>query len=231
MNGIQKTPYVVPYIHSLTVTMEECHMENWQPMAQFIRVLQLLPNLRSLTILHVQGMSLVLINAFHGKIFPSVVSLSLSDQLAPILPCFPNVQVLTAQDSCIQLLGVAKKSCEDTSIHTINNIRLSPQVVESLRDAIPRVKQLSIWHITPLETMRLLEGMDNLADLRIRYCPPANAWNAQYEPALDGIIAAAKRVLRTSKAAGRKDLRIQHLEENWVHLIKEEQIFIVGGGQ
>ncbi|KAJ7697003.1 hypothetical protein B0H17DRAFT_1052589 [Mycena rosella] len=158
MTGIQKTPYVLPYIHSLTVTMQECGMENCQPIAQFVRVLQLLPNLKSLSIFYAQNMAPVLLNAFRDKIFPSVVSLSVADQLSYILPCFPNIQTLTAQHYGGQLLKVIEHFGVNTRIHTLNNLCISSSwVVERLREAIPRLKQLSIWH-----TPQLVCGRDEI---------------------------------------------------------------------
>ncbi|KAJ7653648.1 hypothetical protein DFH06DRAFT_1474783 [Mycena polygramma] len=92
MIGIQKTPYVVPYIRWLTVTLLECNMSNWKPMTEFIRVLGLLPNPQDLTILQVSSeMVPVLESSCHGKVFPSVLKLTLSDRFKTIMHCFPNV--------------------------------------------------------------------------------------------------------------------------------------------
>lgn len=78
--------------------------------------------------------------------------------------------------------------------------------------------------------MRLLEGMENLSDLRVRYRVPRISFYSEHEPSLEDIIAAAERVLRTSKARGGKELRIQHLEETiFDDIIHEETLFIVGG--
>ncbi|KAJ7493704.1 hypothetical protein FB451DRAFT_448167 [Mycena latifolia] len=232
MIGIQKTPYVLPHIRSLSVTLEECTMGNWQPMAQFIRVLQLLPNLRNLTILWApRAMVSVLVTSMQDKVFPSVLSLAIQNTLAPILQCFPNVQTLTCQESyCITLLGAAKDCCQH--LHTVNNISLSPPVLTRLREAIPQVKRLSIWRDIYLTHMALLEGMDSLSDLRIRYRPPRSESYAQYQNELGDIIASAKRILRTSNAKGQKELHIQYLDTDVPgDVIKEVKIFIVGGGQ
>ncbi|KAJ7697012.1 hypothetical protein B0H17DRAFT_1130659 [Mycena rosella] len=220
---------------SLTVTMEECHMENWQPMAQFLRVLQLLPNLRSLTILNAQMMAPVLVNAFRDEVFPSVLSV-----------CFPNVRTLTGQDSYIYmgLLEVAKDCREN--IHTVNNLCLSyPYVVEQLREITPRVKQLSIWQITTVvcgrnemrrRSIHHLSGNTAYARGHGQSLGPADPdyyipWFAYSESFLEDMVGAALRVLRTSRAKGRKELHIQHVERPMnntaTHIIKEEQIFIV----
>jgi hypothetical protein len=74
--------------------------------------------------------------------------------------------------------------------------------------------------------MTLLEGMDNLSDLRIRY-QPTNPFYTPQPPSLEDIIAAAKRVLLSSNAMGRKQLRIQHVAAN-SGLIEEETLFTVG---
>ncbi|KAF8177461.1 hypothetical protein K438DRAFT_2022205 [Mycena galopus ATCC 62051] len=132
MIGIQKTPYIVPYIHSLTVTLMECGMGNWQPIAQFIRVLTLLQNLRDLTVLRVPNdMVPVFDSSCRGKVFPSVQRLALDDHLAPILPSFPNIHTLTFpwSDQSANVLSSIKASCK--RIHTLNHFRLSPRLWNS----------------------------------------------------------------------------------------------------
>ncbi|KAJ7849600.1 hypothetical protein B0H13DRAFT_2088322 [Mycena leptocephala] len=168
MIGIRKTPYVVPLIRSLSVTLSECNMGNWQPMAEFIQVLDLLPNLQDLTIVHLSSeMIPVLEVSCRGKVFPSVLRLALNDRLAPIMPCFPNVQALTYQWSTgVGIPLVIRGYCHQ--IHTINNILLSTDVVECLRISIPNVKRISLWENITLDTLRLLEGMENLSELQIR---------------------------------------------------------------
>ncbi|KAJ6540987.1 hypothetical protein DFH09DRAFT_1174875 [Mycena vulgaris] len=227
MIGIQKTPYILPHIHSLSVTLVECNMDNWQPMAQFIRVLQRLPALRSLTIMNTsKEMIPVLSAALHGLVFPSLVSLVLPDALAPILYCFPNVQTLTYQDPYnIQILDAAKNCCEH--IHTINNISLSGFVLKHLRESIPRVKRLSLWRVIRPDAILLLEDMDNLSELVIRYRPSRNHLHLERDPPLAEIIAAAIQVLRSSKSTGRKEVRIQHLGDDISQdIIQEETVFI-----
>ncbi|KAJ7661968.1 hypothetical protein DFH06DRAFT_1471615 [Mycena polygramma] len=79
----------------LTVTMLECNMSNWKPMAEFIRVLGLLQNLQDLTILQVSSeMVPVLESSCHGKVFPWVLKLTLSDPFTTVIHSFPNVEVL-----------------------------------------------------------------------------------------------------------------------------------------
>ncbi|KAF7343945.1 hypothetical protein MVEN_01683300 [Mycena venus] len=172
MISIQKTSYVMPYIRSLSVTLAECNMNNWQPMAEFIRVLGVLPNLQHLTVLGVfNEMIPVLSTACQGKVFPSILSLAVDDNLAPIIPCFPNVETLTLQplSDGIGILRTVKDSCQH--VHTVNNIKLWANVVKCLRDSIPNVKRLSVWKNFELDCLRLLENMDNLSELRIRYRP------------------------------------------------------------
>ncbi|KAJ7822354.1 hypothetical protein B0H13DRAFT_2127121 [Mycena leptocephala] len=205
MIGIRKTPYVVPHIRSLSVTLSECNMGNWQPMAEFIQVLDPLPNLQDLTIV-----------SSRGKVFTSVLRLALNDRLAPIMPCFPNVQALTYQWSGgAGILTAIRRYCHQ--IHTINNILLSTDVVEcSLRISIPN------------DTLRLLEGMENLSELQIRHHTQAR-WPRQ--PPLDDLVAPARRVPATSKAAGRKELRIMEFEGTYMHdVFCKERVIVVGGG-
>lgn len=115
---------------SLSITLEECTADNWQPIALFVRVLQLLPNLRNLTILPPPAdMIPVLRESIHDKVFPSIMSLVLHDQLACILCCFPNIQTLAYQDSyhLSELLNAAKDCCKH--IATINNFWLSMRTI------------------------------------------------------------------------------------------------------
>ncbi|KAJ7139100.1 hypothetical protein C8R44DRAFT_301236 [Mycena epipterygia] len=121
MRNIRKMPHVMPYIQSLSVRLQECTMENWQPIAQFLLVLQLLPNLRSLTILSLPSdMIPVLMKSCENMVFPSVVWLALPGNMASILHFFPNVRTLTGINSPSNLLVAAKDSCE--SIHTFNDL-------------------------------------------------------------------------------------------------------------
>ncbi|KAJ7364654.1 hypothetical protein DFH08DRAFT_275781 [Mycena albidolilacea] len=148
MRGILTTPYLVPHIRSLSITFKECKKDNWQPMAVFIRVLDLLPHLQSLAILWISAES---INAAFNerswarKVYPSIVSLALPDDLAPILHCFPNVQMLTMSNWWYsgKLFSAARDRCK--AIHTVNNLAVSAEAIKSLRTAIPTVQHLSIW--------------------------------------------------------------------------------------
>ncbi|KAF7343968.1 hypothetical protein MVEN_01686000 [Mycena venus] len=203
MIGIQKTPYVMPHIRSLSVTLAECSMNNWQPMAEFVRVLGVLPKLWHLTI---------------GKVFNEMVPVLSTACQGKIIPCFPNIQTLTFHPGlgCIPFLRALKGSVEH--VHTLNNLTLYANVIEypGLRDSIPN------------EPMRLLENMDNLSDLRIRYREPLRFHVVYGTPptSLEDIIATAKRILRTSKATGRKEL---HMEEFTGDILRQETLIIVGG--
>ncbi|KAJ7936433.1 hypothetical protein B0H13DRAFT_2649385 [Mycena leptocephala] len=221
---MQSLPHIVPYIHSLSITLGDCNVDNWQPMAQFVRVLQLLSNLRSLTILPPrEDMIPVLEESIRGKVFPSVVSLVAHDRLACILRCFPNVQTLAYQDSYhwTELLEAAKDCCKH--IHTIHNFWLSVQTVQCLREAIPRIQRLSLWKVD-LESLCFLEGMDNLADLRIRRRLPSRCYA---QPSLEEVVTAVRRVLHSSKATGRKELRIEYLAEDEEDIIRDENVILV----
>ncbi|KAF7350571.1 hypothetical protein MSAN_01616900 [Mycena sanguinolenta] len=215
MKGIQKTPYIVPYIRSLSVTLTECNTDNWQPMAEFIRVLDLLTNLKDLTILSVRSQMVeVLSTSCKGKVFSSVSRLALDNNLAPIMASFPNIHTLTfIWTSCIDVLQAVKESCKQ--IETINHFSLSPEVVQCLRDAVPNVRRLMLWSYYGLSKLSLLEGMEALSELRINHRPlyhPYGHFNArQLQPLSQGVVAAAKRVLHTSKAVERKRLRIYEI--------------------
>ncbi|KAJ7898672.1 hypothetical protein B0H14DRAFT_3124391 [Mycena olivaceomarginata] len=237
MRGILTTPYVVPYIRSLSITVDECKKGDWRPMAAFIRVLDLLPRLQSLTIL---GISMESMNAafelpWAKKVYPSIVALALPDDLAPILHCFLNVQTLTMSNRWYstyrpisgKLFSAARNRCK--AIHTVNNLAVSAEAIKSLRESIPTVQHLSIWENVcwKLDILPLLEGMDNLSDLRVRCrAPRLNDW-------LEETISAAKRILQTSKASRQKELRIQHLEDTRPDdlVIREETLFVVGASQ
>ncbi|KAJ7139118.1 hypothetical protein C8R44DRAFT_938713 [Mycena epipterygia] len=263
MINIRKIPHLMPYIRSLSITLRNT-MENYQLIEQFLRALQLLPDLRSLTILDLpKTMACILTTSCKDMVFPSVASLALPEKLAPILRCFPNVRTLTAvessHDSLYKLLMAAKDCCEH--IHTLNDLRLgygSYIVNLGLRETIPQVKRLTIWRIQTFELvssgqthskvgashspqavtcMRLgalllymlnlppLEGMDNLSELWVRH----SARESNCHTELGKVIEAGKRVLQTSKAAGRKELRIQHLDV--LDIIEEETLFILHGIQ
>jgi hypothetical protein len=80
--------------------------------------------------------------------------------------------------------------------------------------------------------LRLLEGMDNLSDLRIRIGHPRR--HRHPVAPFEEIIPAAESILRTSKAPRQKELRIQHLEgaaSDSDDIIREERVFVVGGSQ
>ncbi|KAJ7257529.1 hypothetical protein B0H12DRAFT_470695 [Mycena haematopus] len=226
MIGIQRSPYIVPYIRSLSVTLVECGMENWRPMAEFIRVLDSLPNLKDLTILRVPlEMVAVLSISCRGKVFPSVLRLAFEDDLESIMPCFPNVQTVTFMSPpALAVLVAMKAHCQH--IHTINNLPLSPLVVNCLRDTIANVGRISVWD-NHLDQLPLLEGMEALSDLRIHYRPRvSSAINSSqpYTPS-QKVVAAATRVLRTSKAVGRKTLRIYEEIDGF----PKETLIVVGG--
>ncbi|KAJ7630124.1 hypothetical protein DFH06DRAFT_1005363 [Mycena polygramma] len=128
MKGILKTAYVAPYINSLSVNLDECDMNNAQPISRFIRVLRLLPNLRTLTIIGVPGpMNSILIASCEGHSFPSIITLAITDELATILPCFPNLQTLTNAPGNHMYFGNGERLIQaaaacSAQIHTINMI-------------------------------------------------------------------------------------------------------------
>ncbi|KAF8206791.1 hypothetical protein K438DRAFT_2013871 [Mycena galopus ATCC 62051] len=97
MVDIHRTPHVVPHIRSLTVTRAACNTGHQRPMAEVIRVLELLLNLEDFTIVQVPCGKIdpILTNTTcSGKLFPSVWRLALDDHLARMMACFPHVQTL-----------------------------------------------------------------------------------------------------------------------------------------
>ncbi|KAJ7257518.1 hypothetical protein B0H12DRAFT_470197 [Mycena haematopus] len=209
--------------------MVECGMENWRPMAEFIRVLDLLPNLKDLTILKVPlEMVAVLGTSCRGKVFPSVLRLAFEDDLESIMPCFPNVQTVTfIWPPALAVLVAIKAHCP--LIHTTNNLPLLPPVVDCLRDTIPNVRRISVWdnHHDYLDQLPLLEGMEALSDLRIHYRPRVSSAFDSGQPHTPSqkVVAAATRVLRTSKTVGRKTLRIYEEIDGF----PKETLIVVGG--
>jgi hypothetical protein len=69
--------------------------------------------------------------------------------------------------------------------------------------------------------------MENLSELQIRHHTQAR-WPRQ--PPLDDLVAPARRVPATSKAAGRKELRIMEFEGTYMHdVFCKERVIVVGG--
>ncbi|KAJ7153223.1 hypothetical protein C8R46DRAFT_1119787 [Mycena filopes] len=231
MKGIQKTPYIQPYIRSLSVSLVECKMDNWQPMAEFLRVLPLLPNLRALSFVTFPShMVSILAASLKGKVFPTISILSLPDQLAPIIHCFPNVETLNFEHSfwAENVLKAVKGHCE--RIHTVNNLTLSTEIVELLRDAIPNLRCLSLWTGVRLDTLRLLEGMANLSDVRVRH--RSQQYGNPVALQTEELTSTARRILATSKAKGPKEFRLQEFEQsrngNDDIFIKDVLVFVTG---
>jgi hypothetical protein len=103
-------------------------MGNWQPIAHFLQVLQLLPNLRNLAIVQSPpDMIPVVMTSMRGKIFPSVMSLALPNGMESALHCFPNVRSLNGAFQPA-LLEMAKGCC--TQLETIDNFLPSAQMVK-----------------------------------------------------------------------------------------------------
>ncbi|KAJ6506601.1 hypothetical protein C8R45DRAFT_1208661 [Mycena sanguinolenta] len=224
MIGMQKTPYIHPYIRSLTVTLAECvlgNKQNKQPIAEFVRVLDLLSNLKDLTILSApSNMVPVLSTACQGKVFPSVERLGLEDGLAPIIPCFPNLHTVTfiwGWPGPLELLVAIKAHCPH--IHTVNNFPLSLEEVNCLRSAVPNVRRISLW-VNHWENLSLFEGMNTLSELHIYNRPTkpfVKPFNDDWQPpSAQDIVAAAKRVLHTSKTVEPKTLRFYEFSDRVV---------------
>ncbi|KAJ7096106.1 hypothetical protein C8R44DRAFT_889830 [Mycena epipterygia] len=97
--------------------------------------------------------------AVHPVIFPSVMVLALSYNMASIVHCFPTVQALTYHYAgSNRLLDTYKGNAQ---IHTINKIALSSDAAKRvstsicLHDAVPWLKHLSVWRDVHPNTIRL----------------------------------------------------------------------------
>ncbi|KAJ7153221.1 hypothetical protein C8R46DRAFT_472814 [Mycena filopes] len=220
MKTIQKNPHIRPYIQSLSIDLREATMQNCQPIIQFIRTLRALPTLRALTILAVPIRD-IFIASFEDFSFPSVVTLTLPDDLASILHCFPNIQVLNTADEwhCNRLIKAAGVHCKQLNV--LNNISLHSDT--NIQTYAPNVHTISIrkwlhrsshYKVSPNEAFRSLEGMCNLSRLLVRWSlaeTRSPKWDVNSQ--VNEIVALAKQVLQTSKASGSKELRIQHLRQ------------------
>ncbi|KAJ6577759.1 hypothetical protein B0H19DRAFT_1062339 [Mycena capillaripes] len=196
--------------------MSACTMENWQPIAQLLRALQILPNLQTLSIRGFpSNMIGILRTSCEGMVFPSIVILALPAELSSILDCFPNVHTLTPLSNASWLLQMTVQRCDH--IHTVNliNTRIFDRystsyypAVKCVCETIPHLQRLSIEYPGPdwsgakfVNDLRSLEGMETLCELRIRFVD------------MDffvEVVEVGKAVLRTSKASTWKQLRVQH---------------------
>ncbi|KAJ6492865.1 hypothetical protein C8R47DRAFT_1120096 [Mycena vitilis] len=227
MRGIRKTTYVVPYIQYLCVNLDECSMEYCTPpISQFIRVLRLLSNLRALTIFGVpEPMRSILSTSCWDFSFPSIVTLAIPDDLAPILHCFPNLQTLTNVRDKLMHFGDGRALIRAAAccahLHTINNLIPFFNIGECLRSTVPNVRSLLVCMerdsmaltIIFKHSIRSIEGMKNLSELRVQL-----PWNTAVPGVEDRlrkvVIDTGKETLRTSKALGPKELRFEKINEH-----------------
>ncbi|KAF7290025.1 hypothetical protein HMN09_01307500 [Mycena chlorophos] len=102
MMGLRKATHLHAYVRKLAVTVEECNEDNWQGMAEFLSVLNLLPNLDSLVILSLVHYPAILMQStLFGKKFPNITSLTIAMNAAPtILAFFPHLEELSAIGGC-----------------------------------------------------------------------------------------------------------------------------------
>ncbi|KAK7055545.1 hypothetical protein R3P38DRAFT_2847741 [Favolaschia claudopus] len=214
MIGLRKTPYIIPHIRALSVTLEECDMDNWEPMAEFIRALNVLSSLEDLAILKVPSAMLgVFRKSMEGKEFPSVQRLAVRDMLAEIIPCFPNVHTFTFEGYNSSHVESSNAS-QCSKIVTVKNFVPSPIV---LRLHVPNLKCLEFWRV-PLNPSNLqpLEGMEALSEVRIRqYVGPSTSRSSlasTKSSSLQAFVVEARRVLQTSHAKDRKKICIEECE-------------------
>ncbi|KAJ7603233.1 hypothetical protein DFH06DRAFT_1311056 [Mycena polygramma] len=233
MRGILSTAYVVPYIHSLSVNLAECSMDNAQPVIHFIRVLRLLPDLQTLTILGVlKTMENVFIALCEDFSFPSVATLAIPGALTPILHCFPNLRALTnAPDDRVhfcngaEFLGATGRS---EQIDTVNNVNLSRHMGEWLRKTTPNLRSLMVCMNGKLPGFysQSLEGMRDLSEVRVQW-----SCNREGQPAyLLYLIESGKKILKTSKAFGRKELCFEQINPHQ-HTVEHATRFTLTGDE
>ncbi|KAJ7615952.1 hypothetical protein FB45DRAFT_935010 [Roridomyces roridus] len=211
---------VRPHICSLSISFIECSMTNWawEPISGFLRALASLPNLRELTIVDAPEnwwqMQHVFKAGWEGKVYPSVLSLGIPPELAPMLRCFPNVQTLMQCNEIHEehAVGGSKTLFEQSrdlyrNVKAIQNLNLNRGwgVVQCIRENIPQVQSISVWDGFALEDLSILQTLPCLTELHIRYQPPpvqaglyGHHRRSKYPP-LDEIITAAERVLRAPR--------------------------------
>ncbi|KAJ7730163.1 hypothetical protein B0H16DRAFT_1733906 [Mycena metata] len=163
-------------------------MNNCQPIIQFIRTLRVLPTLRSLTILGVHSrMADIFTTSLEDFSFPSVSRLTLDDYLAPIIPCFPNIRILSVLDDAPNLssLSVWHVLCGESN----------------------RMGSFE-------RTTRSLQSLSKLSRLLVYcYLEGSTATDGDIGGQVDEIVAVGKQLLQTSKGScGPKELRIHYFK-------------------
>lgn len=78
--------------------------------------------------------------------------------------------------------------------------------------------------------IRLLEGMENLSELRILFIR-AQRGEPYKSTTIEEIVEVGKAVLRSSKAAGRKELRVKHPGSYFNNIEAKEVRAITDGSQ
>ncbi|KAJ7622334.1 hypothetical protein FB45DRAFT_1091204 [Roridomyces roridus] len=237
MIGIEKTPYVAPSVRSLTISLIGCNMYTWEPVAHFVRVLGLLPNLRSLTVLNVLTDIVDLLDStFKGRTFPTIETLAIPPIMAALLPYFPNVHTLIPcgnLNATVKEILLSKSREVYEHVHTIHNLPVTREFIQSVQEKIPQLQCISIWQSLSQAELSLLTSLTfgSLTTLiiRVRDDTSQNLYtyysHAPPPPSVDEVITAAEGMLRRSNGKGRKVLRVQRRGiQGWV---REENVFVV----
>nr|GAT48663.1 predicted protein [Mycena chlorophos] len=197
-------------------------------MAEFIRVLSLLPNLNSLVILSLVHYPAVLVqNTLSGKTFPNITSLTIAMNAAPtILPFFPNLEELSAIGGCdpsiVESLG---RVCP--GLRTLKNYlpfrgiihgapaftgQASKELIE-IDKAWPKLENISLNGRIPANTLEALKLriLPNLRTITIFRAAPSS-WEKPEE------IPTAEQLRDLISETRRKlVLRVHHLPAGMPH--------------
>ncbi|KAJ7063901.1 hypothetical protein C8F01DRAFT_1250169 [Mycena amicta] len=198
MTALGRATYLHPYVRSLTVTMEECTVDNWRGMSEFLWVLAILPNLRNVRIIGLSPYSATLLSSsLIALSFPNITGLSaeLTSSSIPALRAFPHLHTLDPGPGVSALDLYDSIAVMAPQLHTLNNIWLGtdPNVfsehIRSIRHGFPQLQRLSLNGRVHVDALRALEHLPNLCYLALRYWLPG-IWE-QDVPSLEEIIAAA----------------------------------------
>ncbi|KAJ7063990.1 hypothetical protein C8F01DRAFT_1130048 [Mycena amicta] len=219
MAALKRATYLHPHVRSLTVTMEECTVDNWHGMVEFIRVLGVLPNLMNLGIGGLGAYSISLLStSLAGQSFPTVTALSayLTPSSIPTLRSFPNLHTLTFGADGTPPDTYASIGAAMPQVTTLNNVflpanrDLATEFIRTIQHGFPQLQKISLHGNIYPAALQALEHLPSLCYLSVRSRIPLE-WEQPLPPNLKAeIITAAKNALRSSLATGRKVLRVEH---------------------
>ncbi|KAJ6492863.1 hypothetical protein C8R47DRAFT_1195153 [Mycena vitilis] len=221
MRGILSTAYVVPYIQSFSVNLAECNMDNAQPVILFIRVLRLLPNLEAITILGVLKTMENIFIALCSRFLPFV-----SQTFGPWTNA-PGDRVHVCSGT--YFLPATSHSAQ---IDTVNNVNPSRSMCEclylGLRKTTPNLRRImiSVNREFPGFYSQSFEGMSDLSEVRVQWSCDREGKSAH----LPYLIESGKKILKTSKAFGRKQLCFEEIDPHQ-HTVEQVTRFTLTGNE